>query len=173
MNSQLNKLDYTKHSNSNWIEKRKNGIGLTDSFLMDSSNNEIGEIMSSFDTHGFAVIKGDKGYGLIDKQLKVVLDCSYIFKDNICGPNFAYLVVQKNGCYGLVNEIGKIVVPCQYPGFASFSNADNNNLLDRGFFMWKIGNCQKHSESVKNQRILKIKALCLVSHSKLWLVIRL
>lgn len=56
MNSQLNKLDYTKHSNSNWIEKRKNDIGLTDSFLMDSSNNEIGEIMSSFDTHGFAVI---------------------------------------------------------------------------------------------------------------------
>lgn len=133
MNSQLNKLDYTKHSNSNWIEIRKNGIGLTDSFLMDSSNNEIGEIMSSFDTHGFAVIKGDKGYGLIDKQLKVVLDCSYIFKDNICGPDFAYLVVQKNGCYGLINEIGKIVVPCQYPGFASFSNADNNNLLYRGF----------------------------------------
>lgn len=80
MNSQLNKLDYTKHSNSNWIEKRKNGIGLTDSFLMDSSNNEIGEIMSSFDAQGFAVIKGDKGYGLIDKQLKVVLDCSYILK---------------------------------------------------------------------------------------------
>ena len=142
---------------------------------MDSSNNEIGEIMSLFNTHGFVVIKGDKGYGLIDKQLKVILDCSYIFKYNRCGPDFAYhyLVVQKNGCYGLVNEIGKIVVPCQYPGFASFSNADNNNLLDRGFFMWKIGNCQKHSESVKNQRILKIKALCLVSHSKLWLVIRL
>ena len=52
MNSQLNKLDNTKHSNSNWIEERKNGIGLTDSFLMDSSNNEIGEIMSSFDTPG-------------------------------------------------------------------------------------------------------------------------
>lgn len=32
MNSQLNKLDYTKHSNSNWIENRKNGIGLTDLF---------------------------------------------------------------------------------------------------------------------------------------------
>ena len=142
MNSQLNKLDYTKHSNSNWIEKRKNDIGLTDSFLMDSSNNEIGEIMSSFDTHGFAVIKGDKGYGLIDKQLKVVLDCSYIFKYNRCGPDFAYhyLVVQKNGCYGLVNEIGKIVVPCQYPGFASFSNADNNNLLDRGFLCITDGN---------------------------------
>ena len=96
--------------------------------------------MSSFDTHGFAVIKGDKGYGLIDKQLKVVLDCSYIFKDNICSPNFAYLVVQKNGCYGLINEIGKIVVPCQYPGFASFSNADNNNLLDRGFLCITDGN---------------------------------
>ena len=79
MNSQLNKLDYTKHSNSNWIEERKNGIGLTDFFLMDSSNNEIGEIMSSFETHGFAVIKGDKSYGLIDKQSKVILDCSYIF----------------------------------------------------------------------------------------------
>lgn len=62
------------------------------------------------------------------------------FKDNICGPNFAYLVVQKNGCYGLVNEIGKIVVPCKYPGFASFSNADNNNLLDRGFLCVTDGN---------------------------------
>ena len=79
MNSQLNKSDYTKHSNSNWIEKRKNDIGLTDYFLMDSSNNEIGEIMSLFNTHGFAVIKGDKSYGLIDKQSKVILDCSYIF----------------------------------------------------------------------------------------------
>lgn len=32
MNSQLNKLDYTKRSNSNWIEKRKNDIGLTNLF---------------------------------------------------------------------------------------------------------------------------------------------
>ena len=32
---------------------------------------------------------------------------------------------------------------------------------------------KKHSESVKNQRVLKIKTLWLVSHSKLWLVIRL
>ena len=29
------------------------------------------------------------------------------------------------------------------------------------------------SESVKNQRVLKIKTLWLVNHSKLWLVIRL
>ena len=56
MNSQLNNSDYTKHSNSNWIEERKNDIGITSSFLMDSSNNEIGEIMSLFNTRGFAVV---------------------------------------------------------------------------------------------------------------------
>ena len=33
MNSQLNISDYTKHSNSNWIEKRKNDIGLADFFF--------------------------------------------------------------------------------------------------------------------------------------------
>ena len=32
---------------------------------------------------------------------------------------------------------------------------------------------KKHSESVKNQIVLKINALCLVGRSKLWLVIRL
>ena len=90
MNSHLNNSDYTKHSNSNWIEERKNDIGITSSFLMDSLNNEIGEIMSLFNTHGLTVIKGDKGYGLIDKQLKVTLDCSYIFKYNRCGPDFVY-----------------------------------------------------------------------------------
>ena len=37
----------------------------------------------------------------------------------------------------------------------------------------KSGTAKKHSESVKNQRVLKIKTLWLVSHSKLWLVIRL
>ena len=37
----------------------------------------------------------------------------------------------------------------------------------------KSGTAKKHSESVKNQRMLKIKDLCLVGHSKLWLVIRL
>ena len=70
----------------------------SDNFLYRTRvNNEIGEIMSLFDTHGFAVIKGDKGYGLVDKQMKVILDCSYIFRYNRCGPDFAYnyLVVQK------------------------------------------------------------------------------
>ena len=33
MNSQLNNSDYTKHSNSNWIEERKNDIGITSSFF--------------------------------------------------------------------------------------------------------------------------------------------
>ena len=56
MNSQSNNSDYTKHSNSNWIEERKNNIGITSSFLMDSSNNEIGETMTLFNTRGFAVV---------------------------------------------------------------------------------------------------------------------
>ena len=39
--------------------------------------------------------------------------------------------------------------------------------------MWKIGNCQKAIRKYKSLKILKFKALLLVSHSKLWLVIRL
>ena len=40
-------------------------------------------------------------------------------------------------------------------------------------FQNQLQTAKKHSESVKNQRVLKIKDLCLVGHSKLWLVIRL
>ena len=41
------------------------------------------------------------------------------------------------------------------------------------FLQEYTGTAKKHSESVKNQRVLKIKTLWLVSHSRLWLVIRL
>ena len=34
--------------------------------------------------------------------------------------------------------------------------------------MWKIGNCQKALRKYKNQKVLKSKALSLVSQSKLW-----
>lgn len=40
MNSQFNISNSIQYSNSNRIENRKNDIGLTVSFLMDSSNNE-------------------------------------------------------------------------------------------------------------------------------------
>lgn len=135
MNSQFNISNSIRCSNSNWIENRKNDIGLTISFLMDSSNNEIGEIMSLFDSHGFAVIKGRKGYGLIDHQMNIILDCLYHFQYNRCGPDFNchYLIVQRNECFGLINELGKFVLPCKYPGFASFIYAANGDLLDRGF----------------------------------------
>jgi hypothetical protein len=135
MNSQFNISNSIQYSNSNRIENRKNDIGLTVSFLMDSSNNDIGQIMSLFDSHGFAVIKGDNGYGLIDHQMNVILDCLYNFEYNRCGPEFnnRYLVVQRNECYGLINGLGKFVVPCKYPGFAPFIYASNCELLDKGF----------------------------------------
>lgn len=102
---------------------------------MSSSNNEIGKIMSLLNSHGLAVIKSSKGYGLIDRQMNVVLDCSYHFEYNRCGPDFdgCYLVIQRNGCYGLINECGKFVLPCKYPGVASLIYASNSDLLDYGF----------------------------------------
>lgn len=135
MNSQFNISNSIQYSNSNRIENRKNDIGLTVSFLMDSSNNEIGQIMSLFDSHGFAVIKGDNGYGLIDHQMNIILDCLYNFEYNRCGPEFnnRYLAVQRNECYGLINGLGKFVVPCKYPGFAPFIYASNCELLNNGF----------------------------------------
>ena len=119
----------------NYIKKIRNPhIALYDDVLFDKNDNQIGVLVSLIGDN-LTVIENERGLGLIDKNLNVILECEYKFKYNRCGPDFEFglLIINKNGCFGAIDKNGKIVIPCNYPGFANFCLYDNNRLLEYGY----------------------------------------
>lgn len=122
-------------------DKRGNRIIISTYVIIDKEGNQLSdqEYEDIFDFYkGFAVVRNEDMYGIIDSQGKEVIPCKYIYdeftrmdiKDFV---DYGVVRIKKNGKWGLLNRKGELIVPATYDKMSAFG--DGLSLVNRGL-MW-------------------------------------
>ena len=132
---------FNKHERK---DKRGNLTTFRTYVIIDKEGNQLSdqEYENIFDfNNGFAVVRIEDMYGIIDSQGKEVIPCKYKYdeytrmdiKDFV---DYGVVRIKKNGRWGLLNRKGELIVPATYDKMSAF--VDGLSLVNRGLFWFAI-----------------------------------
>ena len=112
--------------------------------IIDKKGNQVSdqeyEYISNF-YKGFAVVKNNDMYGIIDTQGKEVIPCKYQYDEYTRMEieefgDYGVVRIKKNGKWGLLNKKGELIVPANYDIISAFE--DGLSLVNKGKFWGAI-----------------------------------
>lgn len=136
-----NVIEATTFNRQERKDKSGNLITFSTYVIIDKEGNQLSdqEYENIFDFYkGFAVVRNEDMYGIIDSQGKEVIPCKYKYdeytrmdiKDFV---DYGVVRIKKNGRWGLLNRKGELIVPATYDKMSAFE--DGLSLVNRGI-MW-------------------------------------
>lgn len=119
-----------KHIQRGTIERKKKKRGLLDS-IWDIQNDSLtikkDEKIYDYDDYGFAVVKQNDLYGIIDKDGGEIVPC--IYEEIYDYDDNGFAVVKQNGLYGRIDRYGKEKDPVIYKKIG-YSNIRGSNFSE-------------------------------------------